>query len=115
MKKTRFALVIFFSSLLLSAYKGQNPIPLDYYLVYNGYGTEKDKTSYATPTIFDPGRMNGTGYLNWLKVRDTDDSGTISITEFETYFELADQRNTGSNLLSDELFDNPYCDVYMQP
>lgn len=72
------------------------------YLVYTG-GTQKDVTHYNQQTP-NPGTFTNSNpvQLAWFRASDSDLSGIIEETEFNSAFESLDVTSTSSNLLTDE-------------
>lgn len=104
MKKTFLVVIIVAAFATFYSFKTK-PVYQYFYLVFNG-GTEYSLNNYSVNEI-QPNHMPGTGQLYWFRVEDSDFSGTISTTEFETAFDLYNQVNYSSFLLSDEVQDVP--------
>jgi hypothetical protein len=75
------------------------------YFVYTG-GTEKNINNYSQQASQPAHIFNtSTQTLNWFRVSDVDEDGSITTTEFENSFETYDVVNTSLDLLKDESAD----------
>jgi len=104
MKKFFFVVIILAACATLYSFKTK-PNYQYFYLVFNGSG-EYNLDNYSVNEI-QPSHFPGTGQLHWFRAEDSDFSSTIEEAEFETAFNLYNQVNYSSFLLSDEVQDVP--------